>query len=193
MRVVGDTCAHFWGPDGYYKSASSFLGHYLCHADAISHHHCRTSASIVSFSNLIVIIWAPDKVDIWIKSICDVLATMDERFFLLFPESIMKLLLRCRGGAMLRNRGHSIKPVISLSSCTLLNTVWIQVICWVVAFSRVTNWWRWWCPNDVIRFMPVSIQSLICFYQKAWIIWLITAIKTNNFTVNKSRSVTLIR
>lgn len=105
MRVVGDTCAHFWGPDGYYKSASSFLGHYLCHADAISHHHCRTSVSIVSFSNLIVIIWAPDKVDIWIKSICDVLATMDERFFLLFPESIMKLLLRCRGGAMLRKQG----------------------------------------------------------------------------------------
>lgn len=90
MRVVGDTCAHFWGPDGYYKSASSFLGHYLCHADAISHHRCRTSASIVSFSNLIVIIWAPDKVDIWIKSICDVLATMDELFFYYSPKAAEK-------------------------------------------------------------------------------------------------------
>lgn len=86
MRVVGDTCPHFWGPDGYYKSASSFLGHYLCHAYAISHHHCHTSASISSFPNLIVIIWAPDKVNIWIKSICDVLDGWTFFFFLIIPR-----------------------------------------------------------------------------------------------------------
>lgn len=71
--------------------------------------------------------------------------------------------------------------------------VYSKVICWVVAFSRVTNWWRRWCPNDVIRFLPVSIQSLICFYEKAWIIWVIRAIKNTNFTVNKSMSVIQIR